>query len=184
MGRKPDPGAVAKSAPVTIQLVEAEQELTRIIRQKQTELDQAKRKWTNKKRRLQGERTEEESTLRELLEKDKEREYQRIEKEMNGLRSNFETQINAERKWLGDFMIEVHYNNEWVCVFKPQMVARKKPTDDGPLSRYIMFDEVVKAKSPPTDDYWLKLEPKDDWALTWHQKHGQLMQKWFGKEQK
>uniref|UniRef100_A0A7S4QD74 J domain-containing protein n=1 Tax=Alexandrium monilatum TaxID=311494 RepID=A0A7S4QD74_9DINO len=162
---------------------EEERELTRLIRQKQTEMEQAKRKWSNRKQRIQGEREEEESTLRELLEKDKKREYERIEKEMNGLRSGFEFQITAEKKWMEEFTREVPFENEWVCVFKPSMVARRKPAEEAPISRRIMFDEVVKAKIKPTDDYWVQLQGSDDWCLIWHQKHGKLLQKWFGRNQ-
>merc|ERR1712203_196160 len=153
------------------------------IRLKQAELDSKRRKWENKRNRLNGERQEEESTLRELLEKDKAREMERVEKEMNGLRSNFEFQIGAEKRWMDDFLRDTHWNNEWVCVFKPAMVARKMPREDAIIARRIMFDEVVQAKDKPTDDYWIQLKDTGDWCLIWHEKHGKLLQKWFGTEQ-
>lgn len=186
---KPKKAKKPKAGDVEIELEEQDQEgeeekdLTQQIRQKQNELEQVKRKWANRKERIEGERQEEESTLRELLEKDKKREYDRIEKEMNGLRSNFEMQIGAEKKWMEQFLGEVHFDNEWVCCFKPSMVARKKPVEEAPVSKRIMFDEVVKAKAKPTDDYWIQLQGSDDWCLIWHQKHGKLLQKWFGRNQ-
>eukprot|EP00913_Durusdinium_trenchii_P011439 g10742.t1 len=105
------------------------EELTRLIREKQGDLEQVKRHWTERKERLSGERQEEDP------------------------------------------------------VFKPAMVVRTKPTEDGPISRRLVFDEVVKAKSwKVTDDYWIELET-GEWALTWHKTHGQLLQRWFNAEQ-
>lgn len=162
---------------------EEEKELTRLIREKQSDLDQAKRHWVERKERISGERQEEEGQLRELLEKDKKRELERVEREMNGLRSNFEFQLQAEKKWVDEFMQTHNYQNQWVCVFKPAMVVRSKPQEDGPISRRLVFDEVVKAKTwKVTDDYWIQLET-DEWALTWHKTHGQLLQRWFNAEQ-
>ena len=60
-----------------------------------TELEQAKRKFMQRKQRLQSERAEEETELRSLLEKDKEREMERIEKEMGNLRGQFENQVKV-----------------------------------------------------------------------------------------
>ncbi|CAE7608643.1 DnaJ-1 [Symbiodinium sp. CCMP2456] len=159
-----------------------EAELTRLIREKQSELDAAKRRWSERKERQQGEREEEEGLLRDLLEKDKKRELERVEREMNGLRSTFEFQLQAEKKWVDEFISTNNYQNQWVCVFKPAMVIRKKPAEDGPITRRIMCDEVIKAKGKVTDDYWIQLET-DEWALTWHKVHGQLLQRWFGTEQ-
>eukprot|EP00931_Biecheleriopsis_adriatica_P033770 TRINITY_DN19583_c0_g1_i1.p1 TRINITY_DN19583_c0_g1~~TRINITY_DN19583_c0_g1_i1.p1 ORF type:complete len:1546 (+),score=422.12 TRINITY_DN19583_c0_g1_i1:96-4733(+) len=161
-----------------------EKELTRLIREKQTELEQVKRRWAEKKQRQAGERADEEQMLRELLEKDKAREFERVEREMNGLRSNFEFQVQAEKKWMDEFTANNNYKNEWVCVFKPAMVIRQKPAEDAPITRRVMFDEVLQAKGKMTDDYWVQLDSKDEWALTWHKVHGQLLQKWFGTEQK
>lgn len=182
-------GAAAAAAAAAALLAEAEreskeeQELTLLIRQRQSEIEQAKRKWSNRKQRLKGEREEEEGALRELLEKDRQREYERIEREMSGLRSNFEHQVTVEKKWLDDFRRESRHRNEWICVFRPAMVARKQPTEDGTVARRIMFDEVVKAKDKPTDDNWIQLEGSSDWALTWHPKHGRLLQQWYGADQ-
>ncbi|CAE7945359.1 DnaJ-1 [Symbiodinium sp. KB8] len=159
-----------------------EAELTRLIREKQSELEAAKRRWCERKERQQGEREEEEGLLRDLLEKDKKRELERVEREMNGLRSTFEFQLQAEKKWVDEFISTNNYQNQWVCVFKPAMVIRKKPAEDGPITRRIMCDEVIKAKGKVTDDYWIQLET-DEWALTWHKVHGQLLQRWFGTEQ-
>ncbi|CAE7680039.1 DnaJ-1 [Symbiodinium sp. CCMP2592] len=159
-----------------------EAELTRLIREKQSELEAAKRRWSERKERQQGEREEEEGLLRELLEKDKKRELERVEREMNGLRSTFEFQLQAEKKWVDEFISTNNYQNQWVCVFKPAMVIRKKPAEDGPITRRIMCDEVIKAKGKVTDDYWIQLDT-DEWALTWHKVHGQLLQRWFGTEQ-
>ena len=40
-------------------------------------------------------------------------------------------------------------------VFKPAMVVRSKPQEDGPIARRIMFDEVVRAKTwKVTEDHW------------------------------
>ncbi|CAJ1404523.1 unnamed protein product [Effrenium voratum] len=161
---------------------EEEKELTRLIREKQSDLDQEKRKWSQRKERQQGERQEEEGLLRELLEKDKKRELERVEREMNGLRSNFEFQLQAEKKWVDEFMQTHNYQNQWVCVFKPAMVVRDHPKEDGKICRRLVFDEVVKAKGKVTDDYWVQLE-NNEWALTWHKTHGQLLQRWFGAEQ-
>jgi len=181
-------GAPGQStAEVTVDLQEAEgeeeKELTRLIREKQSDLDQVKRQWVERKERLSGERQEEEGQLRELLEKDKKRELERVEREMNGLRSNFEFQLQAEKKWVDEFMQNNNYQNQWVCVFKPAMVIRNKPQEDGPITRRVMFDEVVKAKTwKVTEDHWIQLET-DEWALTWHKVHGQLLQRWFNAEQ-
>ncbi|CAE7445481.1 DnaJ-1 [Symbiodinium pilosum] len=159
-----------------------EAELTRLIREKQSELEAAKRRWAEKKEHQQGERQEEEGLLRELLEKDKKRELERVEREMNGLRSTFEFQLQAEKKWVDEFISTNNYQNHWVCVFKPAMVIRNKPAEDGPITRRIVTDEVIKAKGKVTDDYWIQLET-NEWALTWHKVHGQLLQRWFGPEQ-
>jgi len=187
----PEASAREKLTAVGVQLQDAEkeskeeQDLTQLIRQRQSEMEQARRKWSNRKQRLKGERADEEGTLRELLEKDKRREYERIEKEMEGLRSTFEYQVTAEKKWMDEFKRDSKHRNEWICVFKPAMVARGKPVEDGPALKRIMLDEVVKAKGEPTEDNWIQLEgqPATTWALTWHQKHGRLLQQWHGMEQ-
>ncbi|CAK9052018.1 DnaJ protein homolog 1 (DROJ1) [Durusdinium trenchii] len=154
-------------------------ELTRLIREKQGDLEQVKRHWTERKERLSGER-QEEDPVKNARGK---RELDRVEREMNGLRSNFEFQLQAEKKWVDEFMQTHNYQNQWVCVFKPAMVVRTKPTEDGPISRRLVFDEVVKAKS------WKarRTEGPTGWeappALTWHKTHGQLLQRWFNAEQ-
>ncbi|CAK8997313.1 unnamed protein product [Durusdinium trenchii] len=155
------------------------EELTRLIREKQGDLEQVKRHWTERKERLSGER-QEEDPVKNARGK---RELDRVEREMNGLRSNFEFQLQAEKKWVDEFMQTHNYQNQWVCVFKPAMVVRTKPTEDGPISRRLVFDEVVKAKS------WKarRTEGPTGWeappALTWHKTHGQLLQRWFNAEQ-
>ena len=53
------------------------------------ELDGAKRRWAEKKEHQQGQREEEEGLLRELLEKDKKRELERVEREMTGRPGTF-----------------------------------------------------------------------------------------------
>jgi len=118
---------------------EEEIDLSRIIREKTNQMEQAQRKWANKKDRKAAERGEEEDLLRQLLENDKKREYERIEKEMNGLRSKFEFELKAEEKWRNEFMGSARHNNEYICVFKPQMVARKAPKEDAVVVRRIMF---------------------------------------------
>ena len=49
---------------------------------------------------MSSERSQEEGELRELLEKDKKREMERVEREMQGLRSNFEFQLQADPREL------------------------------------------------------------------------------------
>lgn len=164
---------------------EEERELTQLIRTKQDDIEEKKRKWESRKESRQGVRDEDETLLRELLENDKKREYDRIEREMNGLRSTFEVQVSGEEKWRKNFSEKHPWAKEWVCVFKPHMVARKTPKEDAQLARQIAFNDVVKSESDkPSDDYWIKLaSDKEAWALIWHPKHGKLLQKWYGGAQ-
>eukprot|EP00403_Amphidinium_massartii_P005538 CAMPEP_0178375254 /NCGR_PEP_ID=MMETSP0689_2-20121128/2791_1 /TAXON_ID=160604 /ORGANISM="Amphidinium massartii, Strain CS-259" /LENGTH=1610 /DNA_ID=CAMNT_0019995237 /DNA_START=1 /DNA_END=4829 /DNA_ORIENTATION=+ len=183
--RPAPPVAVCSSVPLAAdeQEGEEEKELTALIRQRSIELEQAKRKFTQRKQRLQSERDEEESELRTLLERDKAREMERIEKEMSGLRTQFESQVKAEDKWRAQFNDKHRYDNEWVVVFKPAMAVRRTPKEEAQIVRKLNFNDVVKAKTDkPNEEMWIQLGP-DQWALTWHQKHGQLMQKWYGNAQ-
>ncbi|CAK0794644.1 unnamed protein product, partial [Prorocentrum cordatum] len=125
---------------------------------------------------------EDESSLRELLEKDKQREYERIEKEMGGLREKFESDVRIEENWTKQFMMEVGGSREWKCVFKPAMVARASASRSAPAVRRIFFGATVKAQGPPDEGHWIRLED-DSWALTEAPEHGQLLQRWFGEHQ-
>lgn len=159
-------------------------ELTQRIRELTQAMESTKLEWQRKKERRTGEREEEEATLRELLSKDRSRELERLEREMTSLRSTFEFQVQAEKRWMEELLREVGWKNQWQCVFSPAMVARKQPKPDGEVSRRILFNEVIKAKDKVTDDHWIQIEGTTEWALTWQQQHGQLLQKWCGADQK
>lgn len=56
---------------------------------------------------------------------------------------------------MDEFMQQHNYQNQWICVFKPCMVVRDKPSEDGKIARRIVFDEVVKAKNGKvSEDHW------------------------------
>lgn len=187
--RPPVTKGVSKPGEAAVELVageledEEEKDLTQFIREKADDVEQTKRKWYWKKEKRTSQREDEEGLLRELLEKDKQREVERIDNELGRLRPTFESQVAAEDRWLTEFQQTTPWKMEWAVVFKPAMVARANPKETGAVTRRMLFEEIVKSKvRKPTEDYWVELD-KGDWALTWHEKHGRLLQKWFGPEQ-
>eukprot|EP00811_Abedinium_folium_P007187 NODE_1662_length_2408_cov_2.119246.p1 GENE.NODE_1662_length_2408_cov_2.119246~~NODE_1662_length_2408_cov_2.119246.p1 ORF type:complete len:615 (+),score=160.45 NODE_1662_length_2408_cov_2.119246:254-2098(+) len=160
-----------------------ERENTRRIRELRTEMDLQRRQWNEKRERMHEARNADESTLHDLLEKDRLREIGRIEREMGTLRPKFENEVNVEDKWRNEFRKESSHVNEWKCIFQAGMVARQTPTEEGVIRKRIVFDEVVVAKGEVTSDQWIQLKSSDHWALTWHPKHGRLLQAWHGAKQ-